>query len=94
MPTILGNKIWTYFLEDASLTINESDGVVAISIQNISSVKGFVRGNAVVAGLDSVDIDVRENNSVTISSTNGKPIKQLVIDASDVGCTLLLVANS
>jgi len=94
MPTILGNKIFTISLTEEILTIAEADGVVAISIQNTSSVTANILGNAVVAGLDSGKISLTENSSITISSTNGKPINYLEIDASTVGSTVQVVANS
>jgi hypothetical protein len=94
MPTILGNKIFTISLTEETLTIVEADGVVAISVQNTSSVDATIIGNAVVAGSDSGNITLTENSSVTISSTNGKPINYLEIDASATGCTVQIVANS
>lgn len=95
MPSILGNSIWTYQLEDGSLEIKEADGVVAVSIQNVSSteVNASITGDAVVAGLPSDAIVLTQNSSVTISSTNGKPIKSLTIDAP-ANCVLNIVANS
>lgn len=93
MPTILGNKIFTFTLTNDTLTLSETNGVVAVSIQCTTSTAGTVTGSAVVAGESSAAISISEDNSVTISSTNGKPIESLTITAPS-GCTLIIVANS
>ena len=93
MPNILGNEIFTFTLTNDTLTLGEENGVVAVSIQCTTSTAGSVTGNAVVAGESSSAISITEGNSVTISSTNGKPISSLVIVAPS-GCTLIIVANS
>ena len=93
MPNILGNKIFTFTLTNDTLTIGEGNGVVAVSIQCTTSTAGSVTGDAVVAGESSAAISITEGNSVTIASTNGKPISSLTITAPS-GCTLIIVANS
>lgn len=93
MPNILGNKIFTKTLSNDTLVIDEDNGVVAVSIQCTTSTSGTVEGDSVVAGESSDAISITENNSVTIASTNGKPISSLTITAPS-GCTLIIVANS
>ncbi len=93
MPTILGNKIFTYTLTNDTLTIAEGNGVVAVSVQCTTSTAGTITGDAVVAGESSAAISITEGNSVTIASTSGKPISALTITAP-AGCTLIVIANS
>ena len=90
---ILGNEIFTQTLTGTeSLNITEADGVGTISVLCTTSTAGTILGGATIDGKASETIDVAENNSVTISASNGKTLGTLTITAPS-GCTLLVIAN-
>tara|TARA_R100000406_G_scaffold83102_2_gene65515 strand:+ start:1476 stop:1766 length:291 start_codon:yes stop_codon:yes gene_type:complete len=90
---ILGNEIFTQTLTGTeSLNITEADGVGTISVLCTTSTAGTILGAATIDGKASETIDVLENNSVTISASNGKTLGTLTITAPS-GCTLLVIAN-
>ena len=90
---ILGNEIFTQTLNGTeSLNITEADGVGTISVLCTTSTAGTILGAATIDGKASETIDVLENNSVTISASNGKALGTLTITAPS-GCTLLVIAN-
>lgn len=96
MPVdILGNEIFTFALtgsgSDATLTIEEEDGVGSVSVLCTTSTGGTIQGTGVVGGEASTSIAVSENNTITVSA-QGKSLGQLTITAPD-GCTLLIIAN-
>lgn len=94
MPVeILGNEIFTQTLTGTeSLNITEDDGVGTISVLCTTATAGTILGNATVDGRASEAINVAENNTITISATNGKTLGTVTITAPS-GCTLLVIAN-
>ena len=90
---ILGNEIFNQTLTGTeSLNITEADGVGTISVLCTSSTAGTILGAATIDVKASEAISVAENNSVTISASNGKTLGTLTITAPS-GFTLLVIAN-
>jgi hypothetical protein len=74
-------NIFTYTLTGTTLTINESDGITAISLL-LTAGAGSYQGTKRINGVVSNAISLVANQGVTITAEQSKYIDSLVIDAS------------
>lgn len=79
--TTKNQKIFTNVLSASTLTIMESDGLTAVSLQ-LTAGAGSYSGTRTVSGVASTPIPLALNTPVTITSEQTKFIDDLLIDGS------------
>jgi len=89
---MIGQKMFTKSLTNASLTILSSQGVTQVSILCTTSVAGTVVGDGMIGGISSSALNIAENTSLTLGATSGFPITGLTINAPS-GCVLEITGS-
>jgi hypothetical protein len=72
-------RYWTQVLSAGSITINETDGVTALTIQANSSSSCQISGNLSFKGLNSQSVILENGESWTTTSPTNTPIDGLTI---------------
>ena len=89
----LYTELFTKELTNDTLTITSGMGVLAVSVFCSSATSGTVTGTKTLQGIASSSLTVEQNQTITITSTDGgTPISGVVIDAPS-GCTLQVMAQ-
>ena len=83
-------NIFTYTLTGTTLTINETDGITAVSLL-LTAGAGTYLGSKRIGGIISNPIALVVNQGVTITAEQTKYIDNLVIDGS--GGTIEIIAR-
>ena len=89
---VLAINVFTAEITNDTLTLTQSMGVKKVSIFNGSSTAGTVTGTRTLGGTTSSAINVAENETFTVESSEASVIASLVIVAP-LGCTLKVVAQ-
>lgn len=79
----LNQPIWTYTLNNDSLTINESNNLVVLSIC-LQSGTGTILGSGNAGSLFSNDIALVVGQPVTFSGEGGLPLGEITITTDGV----------
>ena len=88
----INTELFTLELTNDTFTINQSMGVMAVSVFCKSATAGTVTGTATLGGVASSALTVEQNQTVTVTSVNGSsPVVGVVITAPS-GCTLQIEA--
>jgi|TARA_R110000787_G_scaffold12283_13_gene39847 hypothetical protein len=89
---MIGQKMFTKSLTNASLTIDSAEGITQVSILCTTSVAGTVLGTGVIGGTSSGALNIAENTSLTLGASSGFPITGLTINAPS-GCILEITGS-
>lgn len=73
--------IFTYQLQNSTLTINEDDGITAVALLLINGA-GSYQGTRIINSVSSAAVPLALNTPVTITPEQTKYIDELLIDAS------------
>lgn len=69
----VSQKVWTYELNGSDITIDESYGLIVLSIV-LTSGKGYFRGSGLANGIPSQDVPLVVGQPVTISSSSSSTV--------------------
>tara|TARA_R110000803_G_scaffold138706_1_gene205499 strand:- start:712 stop:987 length:276 start_codon:yes stop_codon:yes gene_type:complete len=89
---MIGQRMFTKSLTNASLTIDSAEGITQVSILCTTSVAGTVLGTGVIGGTSSGALNIAENTSLTLGASSGFPITGLTINAPS-GCILEITGS-
>jgi hypothetical protein len=79
----IGQTVWTYELNNNSITIDRNFGLTIISFTLISGV-GFYQGASLANGIASSPVNLVVGQAVTICSDSNNPLDQFLISTSGV----------
>lgn len=72
-------RLFTYTLSSGSLQINDTDGVLSLTIKANSSSACQILGNIIFKGLNSSTNLIENGNSVTLTTTANSPLDGITI---------------
>lgn len=79
----IGQKIWTYELNNSSITIDRTFGLTIVSFTLISGA-GFYQGTSLANGIASTPVNLVVGQAVTICSDSNNPLDQFLISTTGV----------
>lgn len=69
----VSQKVWTYELNSSDITIDESYGLIVLSIVLVSGT-GYFRGSGLANGIPSQNVQLVVGQPVTISSSSSSTV--------------------
>jgi len=72
-------RLWTYVLSSGSVTISQSDGVTALTVQANASSSCNIDGNLTFKGLNPSAVLLENGESWTITSQSNTPLDGVTI---------------